>query len=285
MRRVGLAVMLVVMSAAPAAAAGPEGTLKRIKDTKTMTLGYRDSSWPFSFTGDDGKPAGYSVDLCLKIADAVQKDLALPELRLKWVRVSPANRIKAVVDGTIDIECGSTTASLSRQTLVDFTMATFLDGGSLLTTDASGIESVVDLGGKRVGIVPGTTTEGALREALRRYMITARMVAVQDHAEGLAALEKGEADAYASDRTILIGLALRGPGAAKFTLSSQLFSYEVYGFMLRRGDADFRLTANRALSRVFRSDDIVRIYEKWFGDLGRPTIALQLMYVISASPE
>src|SRR5205814_4306667 len=113
-RRVGLAVMLVVMSAAPAAAAGPEGTLKRIKDTKTTTLGYRDSSWPFSFTGDDGKPAGYSVDLCLKIADAVQKDLALPELRLKWVRVSPANRIKAVVDGTIDIECGSTTASLSR---------------------------------------------------------------------------------------------------------------------------------------------------------------------------
>jgi len=285
MRRVGLAVMLVVMSAAPAAAAGPEGTLKRIKDTKTMTLGYRDSSWPFSFTGDDGKPAGYSVDLCLKIADAVQKDLALPELRLKWVRVSPANRIKAVVDGTIDIECGSTTASLSRQTLVDFTMATFLDGGSLLTTDASGIESVVDLRGKRVGIVPGTTTEDALREALRRYMITARMVPVQDHAEGLAALEKGEADAYASDRTILIGLALRGHGAAKFTLSSQLFSYEVYGFMLRRGDADFRLTANRALSRVFRSDDIVRIYEKWFGDLGRPTIALQLMYVISASPE
>lgn len=287
MRRTSAVMMMVsvLALAVPVMAAEPTGTLKKIKDRKTIVLGHRESSWPFSFVDNEGKPAGYSVDLCVRIAEAVQKDLGLPNLAVKWVKLTPENRLKAVADGTVDIECGSTTATLSRQQQVDFTITTFVDGGSLLATDASGIDSVKDLAGKRVGIVPGTTTERSLTAALRQYMISPQMVTVKDHAEGLAALENGTADAYASDRVILIGLGRRSKDVSKLSLSTQLFSYEPYGLALRRGDADFRLAANRALSRLYRSEDIARIYEKWLGDIGKPSPALMLMYAITAIPE
>jgi len=288
MRRIArvMVVMVSVLALAlPVLAAEPTGTLKRIKDRKTIVLGHRESSPPFSFVNDEGKPAGYSVDLCVRIAEAVQKDLALPNLAVKWVKLTPENRLKAVADGAVDLECGSTTATLSRQQQVDFTITTFLDGGSLLAMGASGIESVKDLAGKRVGIVAGTTTESALAAALRQYVISPQMVVVKDHAEGLAALENGTVDAYASDRVILVGLGRRSKDVAKLSLSTQLFSYEPYGLALRRGDADFRLAANRALSRLFRSEDIARIYDKWFGDIGKPSLALMLMYGITAIPE
>src|SRR6267143_205708 len=245
MNRVLMLVMAALVCATSAMAAEPSGTLKKIKDRKTIVLGYRESSWPFSFVDADGQPAGYSVDLCVRIAEAVQQQLALPKLAVRWIKLTPENRITAVADGTVDMECGSTTSTLSRQQQVDFTITTFVDGGSLLATDASGIESVKDLAG----------------------------------------LENGTADAYASDRVILIGLGRKSKDVSKLSLSTQLFSYEPYGLMLRRGDADFRLTANRTLSRLFRSEDIVRIYDKWFGDLGKPTVALVLMYAISAVPE
>jgi glutamate/aspartate transport system substrate-binding protein len=285
MTRLALALMALLVFETAAQAAPHTGTLKKIHESKTIVLGYRDSSWPFSYVGADGKPAGYSVDLCLRIAEAVQAELGLPDLRRQWVKVTPEDRISAVSSGRIDIECGSTTASLSRQALVDFTLTTFIDGGSLLATDASGIEALKDLGGKRVAVIPGTTTEGSLTKALHTYMVSPQIVAVKDHAEGLAALEKGTADAYASDRLILIGLGRRSKDPTKLTLSPQMFSYEPYGFMLRRGDADFRLTTNRALSRLFRSEDIGRLYTKWFGDIARPSVALLMMYAITAVPE
>ena len=262
-----------------------QGTLKKIKDSGTITIGYREQSVPFSFKGTDGKPAGYSVDLCQRIATGVQQQLKLPKLDVKWVAVTPETRVSSVVNGTIDLECGSTTATLSRQEKVDFTITTFVDGGSLLVADASGIRELKDLSGKRIGIVPGTTTETALAAELRKAVITVQMVAVKDHADGLAALEAGTVDAYASDRVILIGLGRGSKDASKLSLSTQLFSHEPYAFMLRRGDADFRLSANRALSRIYRSEDIVRIYDKWFGEFGRPSIALQLMYAITVVPE
>ena len=225
------------------------------------------------------------MDVCLKVAEAIQKDLALDSLAVTWKKLTPDNRVTAVVDGTVDLECGSTTATLSRQQQVDFTITTFVDGGGLLATDASGVTGVRDLAGKRVAIVPGTTTDAALATALKQYLITPQMVPVKDHAEGLAALETGKADVYASDRVILIGLGRRSAKRSTLSLSPQLFSYEPYGLMLRRNDADFRLAVNRALSRLYRSDDIVRLYEKWFQDMGKPSPALILMYAISAIPE
>src|SRR5262249_7714289 len=150
--------------------------------------------------------------------------------------------------GKIDIECGSTTASLARQEQVDFSLMTFVDGGSFLTTSDANLKSVPDLAGKRVGVAPGTTTEKALKEFLKTEFINAQTVPVKDHAEGLALLEAGKVDAYASDKGILIGLAASSKDPKKFSIANMLFSYEPYGFMVRRNDAAFRLVVNRALA-------------------------------------
>ena len=277
--------LTIALLAGPALAAEPEGTLKKIKRTNTITLGHRDSSRPFSFVGDDGKPAGYSVDLCTSVAASVGKELALPNLQVKWVKVTVENRMQAVTAGTIDLECGSTTASLSRQERVDFSNLTFADGGSLLATDASMIRGVSTLGGKRVAIIPGTTTEKGLADALKKHTVSATMVPVKDHASGVAALDDGTADAYASDRVILIGVGRTSKNPAKLSLIDEYFTYEPYGLMLRRGDSAFRLSVNRTLASVYRSGEIVPIYQKWFGSMTTAGPILGAMYLLNGLPE
>ena len=173
--------------------------------------------------------------------------------------------MRSVANGTIDLECGSTTASLSRQEQVDFSLMTFIDGGSLLVTDASRIRGISTLGGKRVAIIPGTTTEASLTGALKKHAVTATMVPVKDHDAGVAALDQGAADAYASDRVILIGIGRTSKNPEKLSLVDEFFSYEPYGLMLRRGDAAFRLSVNRALASLYRSGEVAPIFEKWFG--------------------
>jgi ABC-type amino acid transport substrate-binding protein len=277
-----LATLLV---AGPVFAAEPDGTVKKIKSTNTITLGYRENSRPFSFQSEDGKPVGYSVDLCTRIAASVAQQLALPNLQVKWVKVTVGDRMQAVANGTIDLECGSTTASLSRQEEVDFSLLTFIDGGSLLVTDASGIRNVSTLDGKRVAIIPGTTTEKSLGEALKKRGITATMVNVKDHDAGVAALDAGTADAYASDRVILIGIGRRSKNPEKLSLLDDFFSYEPYGLMLRRGHADFRLCVNRALAALYRTGDIVPIFEKWFSSMSVAGPIIGATYLINALPE
>lgn len=284
----GVMLLLAVLTltlGGPAWAADLDGTLKKIKDTNTIRLGYREASRPFSFTGDDGKPAGYSVELCNAVAASIAKQLALPNLQTTWGKVTVANRMEEIVKGAIDLECGSTTASLSRQEQVDFSLLTFLDGGSLLVTDAGGVKDVATLGNKRVAVIPGTTTEKALSETLRKRTVSAQIVPVKDHDEGRDALLAGKVDGYVSDRVLLIGLLLTSKEPAKLVLADEQFSYEPYGLMMRRGDASFRLLVNRTLSGLYRSDEMVRIYETWFGGIGRPSNVLVMMYVLNALPE
>jgi ABC-type amino acid transport substrate-binding protein len=271
--------------AAPALGADLDGTLKKIKSTNTITLGYREDARPFAFVGDDGKPAGYSVDLCTRIAASVAKELALPNLQIKWVKVTLANRIQSVVDGTVDLECGATTASLSRQEQVDFSLMTFLDGGSLLVTDASGIRGISTLGGKRVAVVPGTTTEKALDDALRKQAVSATVVPVKNHVEGVAALDSRAIDAYASDRVILIGMGRTSKNPEKLALIDEFFSYEPHGFMLKRGDAGFRLSVNRALAALYRNGEVAPIFEKSFGSMSTAAPMILNMYLINGLPE
>ena len=275
----------IALLVGPGLAAEPEGTLGKIKRGNTINLGYRESSRPFSFAGDDGKPAGYSVDLCTRVASSVGNELALPKLQVKWVKVTVENRMQAVTNGTIDLECGSTTASLTRQERVDFSNLTFVDGGSLLVTDSSSILGVTTLGGKRVAIIPGTTTEKSLAEALKKHTVTATMVPVKDHAAGVAALDSGAADAYASDRVILIGIGRTSKDPSKLSLVDEYFSYEPYGLMLRRGDAAFRLSVNRSLASLYRSGEIVPIFEKWFGSMTTAGRLILAMYLLNGTPE
>jgi ABC-type amino acid transport substrate-binding protein len=271
--------------ACPALAQDLDGTLARIKASGAMNIGYRESSPPFSFMGPDKRPVGYSIDLCMHVAGAIQKQLGLADLKLAWVPVTSGNRIDMVAQGKVDIECGTTTASLSRQERVDFSLMTFVDGAGLLTTTAANLRGPSDLAGKRIAVIPGTTTEKALAGYLKAQFITAQVVRVKDHADGLAALERGQADAFASDRGILIGLAVTSKDPGRFVLPNLEFSYEPYGLMLRRNDAAFRLAVNRALAGLYRSGGIATIYERWFGALGKPGQALQAMYLLNGLPE
>jgi ABC-type amino acid transport substrate-binding protein len=277
--------MLLALPPALAHAQALDGTLQKIKTSGTFTIGYRESSPPFSSLGQDKRPIGYSIDLCLAVAASVQKHLGLTDLKLSWVPVTPETRVAAVVQGKVDIECGSTSVTLSRQEQVDFSLMTFVDGGSLLTTSAANLRGIGDLAGKRVAVAPGTTTEKALTEFLKKEFITAQTVPVKDHAEGLALLEAGKVEAYASDRVILIGLALSSSDPKRFAVGTSLFSYEPYAFMVRRNDAAFRLVVNRALADLYRSGRVAPIYDRWFGPLGRPGTALQAMYQLNGLPE
>jgi glutamate/aspartate transport system substrate-binding protein len=258
------------------------GTLDRIKATKTINLGYRDSSVPFSFMGPDQKPTGYSIDLCTRVADDLKRDLQVPDLAVKWTLVTVENRVANVQNGTVDLECGSTTNTLSRQAQVDFSLTTFVTGASLLARKDT---VTANLSGLRIAVIPGTTTERALKDAMDKSSMSVQLVPVKDHSDGRTALENKTADAYASDREILIGLALTAKSPADFALVDRYFSYEPYALMMRRGDPDFRIAVNRSLARLYRSGDILVIYRRWLGALGAPGALELATWAIEGLPE
>ena len=261
-----------------------KGTLERIKTSGTFNMGYREVAPPFSFPGPERRPVGYSVDLCTHVASAIQKQLGVI-LKLNWVPVTAANRVDMVAQGKVDIECGTTTASLSRQERVDFSLMTFVDGGGLLTKSSLSFRTATDLADKRIAVIPGTTTEPALTKFFKERFVTIRMVRVKNHLEGRSAVEKGLAEAFASDRAILIGLLVTAKDPSSFRIPAMQFSYEPYAFMVRRDDATFRLMVNRALAELYRSGGIGEIYDRWFGSLGEPSPALQAMYLLNGLPE
>jgi glutamate/aspartate transport system substrate-binding protein len=268
----------------PALAQNLEGTLKRIKTSGVLTLGHLESAPPFSFSGPDKQPVGYSIDLCSHVARAIQKQLGI-NLKLNWVPLTPENRIDMVTQGKVDLECGTTTATLSRQERVDFSLMTFVDGGSLMGLADSKINSISNLAGKRIAVIPGTTTEKALSKFLKEKFVTAEVVKVKNHVDGRTALEKKSVEAFASDRGILIGLAVTAKDPKIFGLADLLFSYEPYGFMMGRNDSAFRLAVNRPLAELYRSGDVAAIYERWFGAFGKPSEGIKAMYLLNGLPE
>jgi ABC-type amino acid transport substrate-binding protein len=269
----------------PVLAADPAGTLKTIKDTGVIKLGYLPQSVPFSFVDVDGKPLGYSPDLCLRAATGIQEQLGLQKLDVQWVRVSLETRFDAVKTGAIDLECGITTNTLSRQKDVDFSVMTWVDGANFLVRDRSPFRTLSDLAGKKIAVIPNTTTVGALKQALEKSYINAEIVLVHSHLEGLEGLNKGTVDAYASDQTVLIGLAVAVSQSIKVRLGDKNLSYEPYGLMLRKNDQDFRQAVNTVLARLYRSGQIVQIYDRWFGKLGKPSEFIAMMYLLNALPE
>ena len=286
MRRLLTSTVLALFLVVPSLAGAQEDTLGKIKRTGAITIGYTETSAPFSSVGPGGTPEGYSIDLCLHIAEGVKKDLSLAKLDVKWAKVTAENRIARVVGGTVDIECGTTTKTLSRMQQVDFTLLTFLDGGSLLVSTAAGIKKITDLAGKRVAVIPTTTTEHAMRDVVTKLSIpNVTLVAVKDHAEGLGALDDGKVDAYATDRALLVRLARSSRDPSKVALLEAFISYEPYAFMVRRGDANFRLAVDRVLTRLYRSAEVVPIYEKWFGPFPEGTNLIAALYVLNSVPE
>jgi len=274
-----------VIVAGAAQAAEPSRTLERIKADGSMRLGYRAGAAPFSFKDRDGSVRGYSVELCTRVAASVQKRLGLPALKVDWIALDAADRLDAVAKGRVDIECGTTTISLSRYEQVDFSLPIFVDGGSVLTAATSKLERFADLDGRKVAVIPGTTTESALKRQLDIVGAKAQLVPVKDGAAGVALLTQGRVDGYASDRIVLVALRAATAEPERWQLIDNDFSYEPYALVVRRDDADFRLEVNRALVDLYRSGEIDSIFYRWLAGLGRPGPLLNAMFYLNTLPE
>jgi ABC-type amino acid transport substrate-binding protein len=278
-------VLCAVMAAGLAGGAGAASpTLDRIKTTGTITFAYRDGAAPFSFKARNGRPQGYSVDLCEKVAASIGKALAVPAVKIEWRPVDAANRLDAVASGQADAECGTTTITLSRMERVDFSVPIFVDGGSVLVREKDHLARLTDLKGRKIAVIPGTTTLPALQSALKIIDVAAEFVMVKTSAEGIALLLSGKADAYASDRVVLAGLKL-AQGNDELSLINQDFSFEPYALVVRRDDPDFRLAVNRALVGIYKSGEIDAVYVKWLAPLGQPGPLLNAMFYLNSLPE
>ena len=285
-RTASLLIALLLVLSADLSAEVVEPTLDKIARTGEIVLGYRTDSTPLSFQDADGQPAGYSVDLCRKIAGRVKEHFAGKDIDAKFVAIPTDERISAVVDGRIDIECGSTTITLSRQEQVDFSLPTFVTGGSLLSLASTGIRGMTDLGGKKVGVIKDTTTVEQLRNHLAENAIEAEVVVVANRSEGMQQLNEGSVHAFASDQIVLIGQVIQSHEPTRYSLMAEIFSYEPYGLVVRRNDADFRLLVNRAISELYRDGEHIDIFYKWIGRLGiKVPSVVAAMYQLSALPE
>jgi len=219
------------------------------------------------------------------VVDGIAEQLKRKELKVRWVKLTLQNRIDAVRKKQVDIECGTATWTFSRQRLVDFSLITFVDGGSILTRVQTDARHIGDFGGKRIAVIGGTTTETALRDSLKRGLIAAEVVLIKGRDEGLELLRQGQVDGLASDRTALIGVVVTRAAGDAFRLLEEDFSIEQYALMLPRNDADFRIAVNRALARLYRSGEIRRVYDRWLGPLGPPSVLLSATYFIQSLAE
>lgn len=247
------------------------GTLKRIADTGEFKIGFVPDAPPMSFLGDDGTPTGYSIALCKTVAASVKKSLGLEEMKISYVPlVLPEDRLRAVENADVDIECGATTVTLSRRERVDFSLMIFISGGALLSRSEAPIPSFADLEKKTIAVITGTTTHDTLRRISEVNEMGYTLRLIETHDKGMELLNDKKVDGYATDRAMIVGQILRSDDASLYTISADVFSFEPYALMLHRGDTDFRLAVDRALAGLFRNARIRRIYHNWFGRFGEP---------------
>lgn len=240
------------------------GTLKKIKETGTITLGVRDSSIPFSYLDDKQSYQGYSIDLCLKIVTAVQKQLGLTSLNVKMNPVTSATRIPLMANGTIDLECGSTTNNVERQKQVAFAPTTFVTANRILSKKSSGIKTLMDLKGKAVVSTSGTSNLKQLTQLNADQNLGINILPAKDHAEAFLMVETGRAVAWVMDDILLASQASNSKNPADYEISKEALSVEPYGIMLRKDDAAFKKVVDTAITNVLTSGDVNRIYHKWF---------------------
>ena len=278
--------VVVTLAATSASAQDLTGTLKKIKDANAIALGIRDTSVPFSFLNDKQQPVGYSMDLCAKIVEAVKTELNLPNLQVKHIPVISQTRIPLVANGTVDLECGSTTNTLTRQKQAEFSPVTFIGGTRLLVKAKSGIKEVEDLKGKTISVSQGTTNERVIKNLSEKLNLGIKVLNVKDHAEGFLVLESGRVDANVSDDVQLYGLKANARNPADYAVVGRSLSYEPFGLMFRRGDPDFKLLVAKTLAGLMRSGEMEKIHAKWFGPLGISIDeATKAAFMLQALPE
>jgi ABC-type amino acid transport substrate-binding protein len=285
MLRLSLTLVAFLLAPALALAQGLDGRLKKIVSSKSIAIAYRADAVPFSFQDESRQPAGYTVDLCKRIVSSIEQQLNVQPITIRWVPVTSQNRMEAVARGDADMECGSTTVTLSRMQQVDFSSFVFIDGTSLLVRSETGARSLGDLGGKRIGAIAGTSNEKALESALKRALVNATVVTLKDREEAVARLTDKSIDAFASDRVLLLGMASKFSDPKALTVLAENLSIEPYAIALPRGDAAFRLAVNTGLANVYKGQAIADVYGRWFGSLGKPSDLLRAVFLFGALPE
>lgn len=261
-RTVLAAAILAACSASAVAQESP--TLKKIKDTGSMTLGHRESSIPFSYYDDKQQVIGYSHELMLKVVEAIRSELKLARLDTRLMPVTSANRITLVQNGTIDIECGSTTNNTERQKQVAFSTSIFVIGTKLMTKKTSGINDFPDLAGKNVVTTAGTTSERLIRKMNEDKQMKMNVISAKDHGEAFLTLETGRAVAFMMDDALLFGEMAKAKRASDWVVVGTPQSKEAYGCMLRKDDTGFKKVVDAALSKAMTSGEAEKIYAKWF---------------------
>ena len=283
MRGILTAILLVVFLTTPLSAQELTGTLLQIQKSGKVKIGYRKSQPPMSSLNKDGTPEGYSIDLCQHIVAGIENKIG-KDIKIEYVPVTAAERFQALSDNRIDILCGATTKTLSRGEIVDFTQLTFVTGASFMTLKDTNLAN--NFNGKKIGVVEGTTTYTALKELFDDPEIKAEIILVKTSSDGINALEKGEIDAISADQVVLIGMALKFDHPEKFSILPNLISYEPFALAVRRNDADFRLVADRVISHLYRTKQILPIYNKWFGQFSsQMPSAFEAVIKINATPE
>ena len=278
-------IVLLALLAISGGAHGESPTLKRIGETGQIRIGYVPDAPPLSFEDAEGNVAGYSIDLCRHIASAIRFELGLEKIDIEFrPLVSMEERLAAVANHDVDIECGATTVTLSRRERVDFTLMTFITGSAVLSRKTTPISVIDELDKKRIAVVAGTTTEDVVRRVAEVNDFRIKLTPIKTHDEGMELLNAGKVDGYASDRAMLIGQVFRNANAANdYTMTRSTLSFEPYAFMIARGDTGFRLAADRALASLYRTARIRRIYQNWFGRYGEPLSPIvEAMYQFQA---
>ena len=246
-------------------ASAQDGSLKRIKDSGTITLGFRDSSIPFSYLDENQKPVGFAMDICLKVVDALRRDLKLDKLEVRYNPVTSATRIPLIANGTVDLECGSTTNNPDRQKQVAFTNTHFLTASRFVSKKDSKLATIDDLKGKTVVSTSGTTNIKQLNDANVQRKLGITVLPAKDHAEAFLMVETDRAAAFVMDDILLSSLVASSKNPKAYVISDDAFSLpEPYGIMLRKDDAAFKKAVDDATAAIYKSADMQAIYKKWF---------------------
>jgi glutamate/aspartate transport system substrate-binding protein len=279
-----LSFFVIVASASAQTQAPPDSRLKSITDKKTIHIAYRTDATPFAFANDKNEAVGFSVDLCQMVTKSIAQQFGLQDLAIQWVPVTVQTRFSAVSGGQADLECGSSTITLGRMKDVDFSNIIFVESTGVVVARAANFHSLADMAGKKIAAISGTTNERAVNDQSLAHSLNITTVSVKDRDEGVADLEAGKVDGFASDKLLLVGNHMKNADA--YMMLPDDLSIESYGIALPRGDWALRLAVNTGLAQIYRSGTIVSVYQKWFGQLGLdPGVLAKAAYALGGLPQ
>lgn len=279
----GVAALLLATSAQ---AEDLYGTLKKIKDSGTIVIGHNEDSPPFASFDANGKPQGYSIDLCNRIAQGVKAELKMDNLTVKYQAVNGQTRTPLLVNGTVDLVCATTTNTFARQRQVDFLNTMFVTGNRILVKKGSGIKEIEDLRGKVVSANQGTTNEKVLAQLNEKLNLGITILPTKDQPQAWVALETGRTDAHMTDEVVEYGLIAKAKDPSAYEVTGRLLSFDPYAIVVRRDNSAFRMVANHVLADLFRNGEIETIYKKWMDPIGMPlSNNLKVLFAMQAIPE